>query len=310
MKQRFFLPRFTKACCILTGDDFYLLQEINDAKSNKKIQLLAMLMLLPMVLWAGSTFLIMRGIFQTDVKANLLGAFAMAIMVGIIERSIIMSAGNRWTRAIRYAMALVLAVVGSFFIDEIIFDKDIQQKVEDNQRVRIESLFQQAEAHYEQNIVQKKRDELARAEADWQSRVKEVVEEAGGQASGVKGSVPATKVKEQLSREAKQHYDDLQIELRELSGVKKAAALEAKKAEIIRLEEGKVQGGLMYKIGAMFELIFSSVYMFIFWVFFTVLFFLVEILPVSIKSGESLTFYERLVEFRSRSVRLPDVKKD
>ena len=124
-QDRMFMAGFTKACCILTGDDYYRLEQFYDPQSNKKIQLFAMLILLPMLIWAIAIYSVARGVFETSWWVALISSVFASLIVLIVERSIIMSDSSNWAKAIRIALGLTIAAVGAFLVDEIIFAKDI-----------------------------------------------------------------------------------------------------------------------------------------------------------------------------------------
>lgn len=292
-----FMENFTKYCCILTGDDFYRLQQFSDPQSNKKIQLLAMLMLLPMFVWGITIFFVCMSIFAQSFFPSLFSGIVSAVVIFIIERSIIMSQGGFWTKVIRFSMAFLLAMVGSFFMDEIIFEQDINQKIMEMKNSRIELKTSEIDNDYK-NEIKKQEEIIKQSKQDWNKRQTEVNDEAGGMAaSGLKGAGSATKQKQKTADDSKQEYLEQQKKLDYLKSFEQQQILQQKKEKVAQQENEKtLKAGLMYRIDALIQLMKDSWIMLIFWAFLTGLFFLVEMLPVTIKLGEAKTLYEYHVE--------------
>lgn len=307
MKSEIFLSGYTKFCCILVGDDYDLLSRINDTKSNKKIQMFAMLMFLPMVLWGMTIFLIMQNVFMANLTSTLIATFVVLFIVGVVQRSLIMSRGSFWTKVIRYLIAAVLALIGSFLVDEVIFEKDINREIMKDYKSRIESKIEASKYEYENKIIAPQEKVVAQAVIRVDKAIEGVRNETRAlKGTGIKGSGAAVKVLSKQEQREIERYDIAKKEL-DILIKNKEEALKIK-AEQIRKEEAindpsksekENSIGLMYKIGVMFELIMSEWYMMVFWIVLTLLFFLFEMLPVFIKMSESDTFYERLVEYHS-----------
>jgi len=307
MKSDIFLAPYTRFCCILVGDDYDLLSRINDAKSNKKIQMFAMLMFLPMMLWGMTIFLIMQNVFMANLVQTFIATLTTVFIVGVVQRSLIMSKGDFWTKVIRYLIAIVLSLIGSFLIDEVIFEKDINRKIMEDHKSKIEARIEASKYEYENKIIAPQEKVVAQAAVKYDKASNNVSNETSAlKGTGIKGAGQAVKVLSKQEQIERERYDIAKKELDILRASKeetlKAKAEQIRKEEVIN-DPSKSENinsiGLMYKIGAMFKLIASEWYMMVFWFVLTLLFFLFEMLPVFIKISESETFYEKLVEYHS-----------
>ena len=319
-------------CCVLTGDDYYRVARLNDPESNKKIQQLALAMLLPMLIWSVAVYMIMFKVFHAEVLWCAIGAASVGMVLFIVERSIILSSSPGWkTIVARWSIAFCLALIGSFFIDEVIFEKDINkalieaktQDLEQKLTQVFESGLEQAtkadERYYEQTI-KPLMEAVDLAEKRVLQQSKEVNEEAGGQASGVKGSGPATKAKKEVLASRESELKELRADLKDAQKTNQKHVTEFiahqnddvrnAEAELTAFKENKNidDVGLVGRIEAMFGIFTDTILMFIFWVFFTLLFMLVEMLPLIVKGDARKTLYERMNEHMAYSTQFPAVQ--
>lgn len=330
VKEKIFCNGLLKTSCFLTGDDYYRVSQLNDPESNKKIQQLAGTMLLPMVLWVISVYLIMLKVFHAEWWLSWIGALCVGLILFIIERSIVLSTSVNWkTRLMRFVLAFCLALVGSFFIDEVIFEKDIdnqlmvsgEKKVMENaqiQKDKAQANNRKLDEDYENNVIKPKQQMILEKEKALEKQTQVVNEESGGQATGVRGAGSATRSK---AEQAERIRADLKILRAELKAAEKnrpnrearwtksmqdhdpvETAVNAFKANP-KLESF----GLMDRIGAMVEILLEKWYMALFWGFFTLLFILIEMLPVVIKGNGKKTLYERMTEQMAYSTSFPKV---
>lgn len=290
-----FMARFTKICCIFTGDDYYRLEQFYDPQSNKKIQLFAMLMFLPMLVWAIAIYSVAVGIFETSWWMALIGSLFAALIVMIVERSIIMSDKGFWASCTRISLAVTLAAVGAFLVDEIIFAKDIDVHIAQQTNEQIELEETKIQQQYE---AERKRaaQEVEKARMVWIQRNDEVNAEAGGLANGLKGAGSATQAKRQTAFLAKKEYEAQQENLSQFESPARLNRLQDDKNKARqRVLENAKSGGLMVRMEALFDLIFGNLMMLIFWSLLTFLFFLIEILPVTLKITQKDTLYEKFI---------------
>lgn len=291
-QERMFMAGFTKTCCILTGDDYYRLEQFYDPQSNKKIQLYAMLILLPMLVWAIAIYSVAKGVFNTPWWVALISSVFASLIVLIIERSIVMSDSKIGATIVRYFLAFTLAAVGAFLVDEIIFAKDIDVYIaqQTNDRAKAEEIKVQEQYQADKLGVAKQVED---ARQEWIKRNNEVNAEAGGLANGLRGAGSATRAKRETAALAKKEYEAMQTKLNEFDSVTRLQRLQDDKNKATeKVQASANSGGLMIRIGALFDLIWGNKIMLTFWLLLTFLFFLIEILPVTLKNNQNPTLYE------------------
>lgn len=332
VEEKIFCSGLLKTSCFLTGDDYYRVSQLNDPESNKKIQQLAGTMLLPMVLWIISVYLIMLKVFHVEWFLSLIGALCVGLILFIIERSIVLSTSVNWqTKSMRFTLALCLALVGSFFIDEVIFAKDIdnqlmvsgEKKVMENaqaQKDKAQANNRKLDEDYENNVIKPKQQMILEKEKALEKQTQVVNEESGGQATGVRGAGSATRSKAEQAEKIRADLKILRAELkvaeenrpnRETLWMKSIQDNNPVETAVnaFKTNPKLERFGLMDRIGAMVEILLEKWYMAWFWVFFTLLFVLIEMLPVVIKGNGKKTLYERMTEQMAYSTSFPQVIK-
>jgi hypothetical protein len=187
-------------------------------------------MLLPMVLWMISVYFIMLKVFHAEWWVSLVGAFCVGLILFIIERSIVLSTSvDTTTKLTRFALAFCLALVGSFFIDEVFFEKDIdnqlmvsgEKKVMENaqaQKDKAQANNRKLDEDYENNVIKPKQQMILEKEKALEKQTQVVNEESGGQSTGVRGAGSATRSK---AEQAERIRADLKILRAELKAAEK-----------------------------------------------------------------------------------------
>lgn len=294
--RKFFLPTLTKVSCLITGDDFHVLKQLNDPKSNKRIQTLAMLVLLPMIVWFAAVLMITHSVFHANWLMSVIAGIVAAMIILIIERSIIMSVGNLFTTVIRYLLAIVLAFVGAFLIDEVMFSRDIDAEMVKRAGATIQESHD-AEVKNQERIV-------SRALMKLEGRLDEVNDEAGGaKGTGIKGVGQATLAKRETAMLVKETYDRERLLLAQMTSPERRNLLKQEiEAARKKVLDDPSSSGLMGRMKVLFQMIKNNTELFVFWAFFTALFFFVEILPVSVKYGgqKRPTLYETWTDFHTQ----------
>jgi hypothetical protein len=107
------------------------LARLEDPESEKRIQLLAMSLLLPVLLWFITIFLVCTKLFHVSLLESIAYAMIVGLVIFIVERIVIMADGDWKVGLARFVLALCLAALGSFLLDEILFEQDISNKIED-----------------------------------------------------------------------------------------------------------------------------------------------------------------------------------
>lgn len=145
---------FTSISYLITGDSKAELSKY-DSGSRKRIQLLGMLVLIPTIIWFITGYLLMSCIFYASNALSVLAGTILALLIFFIDRSIILATKGWFTIIFRFLLGTTIALLGSFFIDTIIFGQDIEayaiEKYHLSQKASLESLnhaYDKASADY------------------------------------------------------------------------------------------------------------------------------------------------------------------
>lgn len=128
----------------ITGDSYRTLKNY-DVNSRKKISQLGWFVLLPTMLWFITGYLAQSELLGGSVLLGLTTALICAIFIFIIERSIVMARRSHWALVCtRVVLGLLVAGIGSFIIDLVVFKSDIDhyaiQKKQEEFRLHRDSI--------------------------------------------------------------------------------------------------------------------------------------------------------------------------
>jgi len=114
--------------CFLTGYNYYLIQHSSEL-SSKAVKKFTSAILLIVLVWIFIAYSFATRYLHVSVWGGILASVIAAFVVIQIERIIILSTKvNKWSIGFRIALAFVMAILGSFILDQIIFKDDIELK--------------------------------------------------------------------------------------------------------------------------------------------------------------------------------------
>lgn len=282
----------TRIMCSITGTDFHLLMK-ESGWSRKKVSLLGMVVLLPALIWTLSTFFMVNRVLDGSLNAGVFSALVAGLIIFAIERSIIMTetTDQKMTRRIkrmRWSMGLLVAILGAFVLDNVIFDHDIRWQVDRMREAEARKARSTADTLFasEQNAMQKLVDQRF---ADWQQALDAARREAEGSAgSGLRGVHDITKLKLRIAEQKEAEY---RRELTALDSLKNSVLQYATQAEA-QARARFDQPGLLLRIDALHQLAFSNLKVGIVYAIFLLLMLLIEVLPVTLKFALPESSYE------------------
>lgn len=299
-----------KLACRITGDDYQMLKS-ETTPSRKKVLALAIAVFIPTIMWFITGFLMVYAVFNKPILSALFAGLIAATMIFIIEKLVVMSNGSYWLLCFRVLLAFLVAALGSVFLDEVIFTKDINQQLAINQDKMLNQKKEEVLLTYTDELMLKQSQADQKYNA-WQQSLQAAEQEADGSAgSGIKGVHAITKLKLENAGinqidyiKANTNLEDLQIKIKDEQD-KEAASVKA----------GFENNALLQRIKAMFDLVKSDTYMMIFYLLVTAILFIMEFLVVVFKLTMGKTNYERKLELieeigqkRMEKVRQNDLK--
>lgn len=288
----------------ITGDNPENLQG-HSPESIRKIKILATVVLLPAIIWLmlgycfGSTFLHLG-----FVPALICGMVAGTV-VFLVDRMIIMANDNSESiKRVRVTLAVMVAILGSIIADHVVFKDDIQmmmstiesERARDSESATVKDHGTRL-AELKLNV-DKSQTQVVRTRTDF------LKETDGTGGTGQRGVGTVAKEKKKAWNLAQTSYQNaLSAYNRQL-----AVADQEKSAASQVVRDNFSENALLTQIRAMFRFLWENPIAFVFWGPFTLIMFLLEILPLLIKSSMEDSAYEielkYIEEIRKRRVDL------
>lgn len=276
---------------MITGDDYQMLTT-DTPSSKKKVSALAISIFIPTILWFVNGFLLSNEVLGNSIASSFIVGLVAALVIFLIEKLIIMSNGSIALTIFRGILAFLVAILGSVFLDEVIFVKDINQQLTINKELLLEQKQSGTKQKYSSEIA-KLEQEVAKKYNTWQSRQVDAQKEADGSGgSGVKGVHAIARLK--LDNATINHSDYLEAKS-ELEALNVQFHQEQKKVKS-GINSSFENNALLNRIKAMFDLVVSDVYMLIFYIVITLVLFALEFLVIFFKITMKKTNYEYRLE--------------
>lgn len=259
--------------------------------SKMKVNKLATAMLIPISLWVIQGYLLATVVLMNSWEIGLLTALVCGTLVFLLEKLIVQGGKNPFSIGFRVIIALLLASIGAIALDEIIFEKDINTKVEEYKITYITDAGNIAKREHAKEIEALEKEKVLYTRL-WNKALKKAEEEADGKGgSGASGVGAITKLKLNNAANLKAQLDAVESRLfvkrsGELKSVAKAKS-EANDA---------FKPGLIIKVKALFELIGEDLFVRIAWIGLTVLLLCMELMVVIVKLTTKESSYDRKVE--------------
>jgi len=300
-----------KFACFITGDNYQMLKS-ETTPSRKKVIALAMAVFVPTLMWFITGFLMVYAVLGKPLHTAIFAGLLAAALIFIIEKLVVMSSGSKWLVMFRVLLAFLVAALGSVFLDEVIFAKDISQQMAINRDQLINRKKDQVQQSFNDEKVALEKT-IQEKYAAWQQSLQAAAREADGSAgSGIKGVHAITRLKQDNAvtiqndyLQAKKELEDLQFHI--LDEQEKAAE---------QVRAGFENNALLQLVKAMFDLVKTDGYMMGFYILITAILFVLEFLVVVFKVTMGKTNYERKLELieeigqrRMEKVRQNDLKQ-
>lgn len=280
-----------KFACRITGDDYQMLKSETHL-SKKKVIVMALSVFVPTILWFVNGLLLAYAVLDKPFGVSFLVGITAALLIFLIEKLIVMSNGSLALTIFRGILAFLVAILGSVFMDEVIFDKDINQQVTLNQNALLEKKQQEVRNKYAGEI--SKMDlSLTSKYNSWQSTQIEAQREADGSGgSGVKGVDAITKLKLENAAINQVDYQSAKSE-KDLLNQK---ILDEQKQIKDEISSSFEESAMLIRIKAMFDLALSDVFMGAIYSIVTLILFGLEFIVIIFKVTMKKTNYEYQLE--------------
>ncbi|MBK9290679.1 MAG: DUF4407 domain-containing protein [Bacteroidetes bacterium] len=274
---------FNRISSFITGADYQRLR-LESGWSLQKVSLLGMIVLLPTLIWGLSTYFLVHHVLGGSLKTGLFAALVASVVVFILERSIVMSEtdskrSERWIKTFRWILGFVVALLGAFAIDSVVFDHDIRLQLDRmKQHEAHEARLVAATAQSDALELLQQRTETARVE--WMKALDVARREAEGTSgSGIKGVHSITRLKMQIAEQLEQDYLRALGEYTQAKSLTEKAMHEKEELALARFDNP----GLLLRIEALHQLVFENRFALVAYLMFFLLMFIIEIMPVTLK---------------------------
>ncbi|MBF8149264.1 DUF4407 domain-containing protein [Winogradskyella sp. F6397] len=284
-----------RLCSILIGEEYKYTNRFQPS-SKRKILLLGTSMMIPVILWFLTAFLSSKNLMDNGLTISLITGFIAALIIYLIERSIVLSNGG-WPIAIfRILLGFAIASMGAIALDLVIFKSDVDNKVNTFKGIYLDSIHNHLENKYHKDL-EDKRNLLKTTFINYQNaemNYKDEMQGKEGNSSGLAGNGSISNKLENIMDVAHATY------LKQGNTVK---VFESNK--ILKIEEALNEAeskfnpnGLLIRIKALNELVqedsnLSKIY----WLF-TGLLFLMEFIVIIIKLVSRKSIDEEVELFR------------
>ena len=127
---------FTRFSCFLTMNSY---EDVRNSSpySQKNIRVKGLALLLPMLVWFCLTGYITYRETNSIIYALIGGMIGMTF-IGLIDAQFVASQEkNNWRGWARFGLALALALLTGFLIEDVVFDSDIRGKLETNKKIAL-----------------------------------------------------------------------------------------------------------------------------------------------------------------------------
>jgi hypothetical protein len=263
--------------CKITGDDYEMLKS-DTPESRKKVSALATIVFVPVIIWFVIGYMFAQRSLNLTTHQALLTATMMALLIFLLERTIIMANGGITIALFRFTLGLVIALLGSVLIDEIIFHDDIEKQLAESGKARVA-------ADWNPEIERVKAD-VKTKELAWTAALKEANDEADGTGgSGRRGVDGISRQKLAVADKLESDYNQSKNEL-----------LKTQIMAQQKIDNSNTEAGLLTRINALFILIKTDGIMMAVYVLFTLFLFSMEFLVVLMKMFWKKTNYEMKLE--------------
>lgn len=296
-----------KLAYLITGDSPQILKT-HTPYSRKKIQLLGFLVLLPTFVWFINGYLISKELLGNATKESLLVGCICALIVFIIDRSIVISNGGKLIFVFRFLMGFAVAFIGALLIDSILLKNDVDRFLEEKYSVLSEQKKLEKEAEYSDKIVIQD-IKVSQAKVLWKELADKYQCEMDGTCGSRKpGHAKIASAKENLMLDAKADYESQFILLNSLKKEQSEEGIKAKN-QMLSFAGKK---SLMHRIENMHDMIRSSTSSIITYCVFFFIALCIELMVIIIKTATKKSSYELAEEMAENlnTIKLQELERN
>ena len=166
--------------CFILGENASKLKSWHD-ETIKRLQAWGLAIHIPILIWFLTSYFIAQNIFFLTKNESLIVAAVCTSFVYLLERIILLTPKNKFVNFGRGLIGIIMAILGASMADLILFDREITNHLQENNREKIE-------AEYVIRLEEKK-GEVKNLEEKWALANAEAQCEADGTCGSGKSSI-------------------------------------------------------------------------------------------------------------------------
>lgn len=280
-----------KFYCFLTGDQYALVSQ-DTPQSKQKVMLLANTLVIPVIMWGIIGFLLSYKVLSCSLATSILVSTICAFLIFLVERIIILSTSSKAMTRFRITLGVVVALIGAIALDEVIFKEDVDHQLSINKEAAaaIAKKNEGIAFDSEHNVITAA-EAVVKAKADYDEVEEDVKMEVQGKGSGSKGVGSIAMLHLNKANERKMLWEKTQRTHDSLMQLKTVAMDSAADKAVSNSRDG-----LLIRIKALFQLVFSDLLMALVYLAFTLFMFCLEFIVVLVKMKTPESNYERRVK--------------
>ncbi|MEX6689772.1 DUF4407 domain-containing protein [Danxiaibacter flavus] len=276
--------------CFLTGDNYLMIAK-DTPKSQQKVKILGNALLVPVIIWTVSSFLLARQVLATSISAAIITSICCTILISLIERIILMSKNNSKTALLSFFLGGCIALMGSLVIEQIVFAEDIDYMLQKNREKYAKQVAAERGQIFDSvQQMQLKLEYLLAMKAAVKEAEQLAINEMDDKGSGIKGTGGVTGGKTAIARSRtsilmkdKSTYDSLMQQ--------KALLMQtAKDRALIEFKDG-----LIVRVNVFFKIVLSDWIMAAVLIIFSLLMFSLNFLVIIVQKLVPESNYEKRV---------------
>lgn len=140
--------------------------------TTSRIKASAIAIHIPVFLWFVTGYSVAKLVFEQDLIPAIVIAFACAAIIYSVERLVLLSPPSRVITTVRLFIGVVIAALGTFTIDLVVFDREVNSQLRENAK-------QQVSKQYESKL-EAQRTTIDTKKKDWQDASQAAACEANG----------------------------------------------------------------------------------------------------------------------------------
>lgn len=295
--------------CLLTGYNYYLVQHSSE-QSSKTVKKFTSAIMLIVLVWIFIAYSFATTYLHVGVLGGVFASIIAAFVVIQIERIIILSTKvNKWSIGFRVVLAVVMALLGSFILDQILFKDDIELRKTQIMEERVKTAIKISEKEVNEQVrnmdssifqleqrSQKLSEELQKNPVIVTSYTNtSVTTDNEGNRINSTNSTNKMVNENPKKRELEQIHDQINI----LNGqkFKTLSSLDSIKAN--KEKDLRKSSGFIDELKILHEVITSSKIGLFVYLLFLFFFLAIELFVVSIKLSETTSDYDRLINHQT-----------